>query len=57
MNLLALYIRDFNQTYLIRPADRREAFWTVALFFLALAVVAVVIWQAPSLKQVLAVQP
>ena len=57
MNLLALYLREFNRSYLTRPADRCEAFWTITVFLLGLTVAALILWQAPSLETVLEAKP
>ena len=39
MNLIALYLRDFNREYLSTPADRRLTRRTVADFLATLAII------------------
>ena len=51
MNLIALYLRDFNREYLSTPADRRHTWRTVKDFLATLAAIlllalALYIWQA-----------
>jgi len=39
MNLIVLYLRDFNREYLSTPADRRRTRQTVQDFLATLAVI------------------
>jgi len=40
MNLIALYLKEFNQTYRLTPALRRQTRQTVADFLVTLAIMA-----------------